>query len=151
MNRLSITLLAIGIVGGCSGPEIVDTSGSHPTVGAATPMTPQAKDAEVDTGQLLVFTPRILEENPVDSEASPLTHHTGYTVYSENGHKVAYEENHGVRMEGPVERKLAPGRYFVRLDQPAPGRDFWVTVEKGRVTRVENKLWTGTPPTVNVK
>jgi hypothetical protein len=29
-------------------------------------------------------------------------------------------------------------RYFVRLDQTAPAQDFWVRVERGRVTRVEN-------------
>ena len=149
MIRLGTTLLVLGIIGGCSSkPETLDTSGPHPAFGTTAPMTPEAKAAEVDTGQLLVFTPRILEENPVDPEAAPLTHYSGYTVYSQDGHKVAHEDNHGVRMEGPVERKLAPGRYFVRLDQPAPGRDFWVTVDKGRVTRVENQHWSGAPPTV---
>ena len=90
----------------------------------------------------------IPEENPLDYDASPLTQYSGYTVYTEDGHKVAYEENHGVRLEGPVDRRLAPGRYFVRLDEPAPGREFWVTVERGRVTRVENRLWSGAPPDV---
>jgi hypothetical protein len=142
-------LLLLGVIAGCSeGPETIDTSGSHPDFGTTAPMTAEAKDAEVDTGRLLVFTPRILEENPVDAEAAPLTHYSGYTVYTQDGHKVAHEENHRVRQEGPVERTLAPGRYFVRLDQPVPGRDFWVTVEKGRVTRVEKGLWSGVPPTV---
>lgn len=127
MNRLAITLLGLWVAGGCSQrPETIDTSGSHPTLGATAPMTPEAKDAEVETGRLQVLT---------DS---------GYTVYSEDGHKVAHEENLGV----PVERRLAPGRYFVRLDQAAPGRDFWVTVDKGRVTRVENKVWSDTLPNV---
>ena len=149
MNRLGTPLLVLWVVGGCSyGPEIIDTSGSHPAFGTTAPMSAEAKEAEVDTGRLLVFTPRILEENPVDTEASPLTHYSGYTVYTEDGHKVAYEENHGVRMEGPVERILAPGRYFVRLDRPFPERDFWVTIERGQTTRVENRLWSGTPPTV---
>jgi hypothetical protein len=123
-------------------------SGSHPAFGTTESMTPEAKDAEVDTGRLLVFTPRIVEQSPLDSEASSPTPYSGYTVYTEDGHKVASEKNHGIRMEGPVERKLAPGRYFVRLDQPAPDRDFWVRIEKGRVTRVENSLWSGTLPTV---
>ena len=146
MNRLGITLLVLGVVGGCSAePKPIDTSGSHPALGTTAPMTPEAKDAEVDTGRLLVFTPRIPEKAPVDSDASP---YSGYTVYTKDGHEVAHEENHGLRIEGPVERRLAPGRYFVRLDRRAPGRDFWVTVERGRVTRVENPLWSGAPPTV---
>jgi hypothetical protein len=125
MNHLTWTLLALCIVGGCSqGPETIDTSGSHPALGTTGAMTPEAKDAEVDTGRLLVVTP------------SP-----GYTVYTEGGHKVAY-------VEGAVERRLAPGRYFVRLDQRVPGRDFWVTIERGRVTRVENRLSSGAPETV---
>jgi len=149
MTRLGITLLVLWVVGGCSQrPETIDTSGSHPVFGTTAPMTQEAKDAEVDTGRLLVLTPRIPEENPLDYDASPLTQYSGYTVYTEDGHKVAYEENHGVRLEGPVDRRLAPGRYFVRLDEPAPGREFWVTVERGRVTRVENRLWSGTIPEV---
>jgi hypothetical protein len=87
-------------------------------------MTPEAKDAEVDTGRLVVSTPS-----------------SGYTVYTEDGHKVAHEQ-------GPVERRLAPGRYFVRLDEKVPGRNFWVTVEKGRVTRVETSNESAPPPTV---
>ena len=148
MNHLWIPLLVLGIVGGCSAPRTIDTSGSHPTLGATEPMTAEAKDAEVDTGRLLVLTPRILEENPIDLDASPITQYSGYTVFTEDGHRVAYEDNHGVRQEGPLERKLAPGRYFVRLDQEVPGREFWVTVKRGQVTRVENPLWGGPPPTV---
>lgn len=127
MNRLGIAMFGLWVAVGCSQrPETIDTSGSHPTFGATAPMTPEAKDAEVETGRLQVLTP------------------SGYTVYSEDGHKVAHEENDGV----PAERRLSPGRYFVRLDQASPGRDFWVTVEKGRVTRVENTLWSGAPPNV---
>ena len=148
MKSLASALLLLGIVGGCSwSPETTDTSGSHPTLGKSAPMTPQAKDAEVDTGRLVVFSPRMLEENPVDLDASPITQFTGYTVYTEDGHKVAHEDNHGVRMLGPVERKLAPGRYFVRLDEKVPGREFWVTIERGQVTRVENPAWRDTTPT----
>lgn len=148
MDRLGIALLALGIVGGCSSaPETIDTSGSHPALGATAAMTPEAKDAEVDTGRLLVLTPRAPEENR-EPGASPLTQYTGYSVYSQDGHKVAHEDNHGVHMLGPVERRLAPGRYFVRLDHPAPQRDFWVTVEKARVTRVENPLWAAPSPAV---
>jgi hypothetical protein len=120
MKYLGITMLALGIVGGCShAPETIDTSGSHPDLGTTAPMTQEARDAEVETGRLLVLTP-----------GTP-----GYTVYTEDGRRIAHEENHG------VERRLAPGRYFVRLDEEIPGRDFWVRVEKGRVTRVENPLW----------
>lgn len=144
MNRLSIAVLALAIIGGCSwSPETTDTSGSHPSLGATAPMTQEAKDAEVDTGRLLVLSPRLLEENLVDHG----TPYTGYTVYTENGHKVAHEDNHEVRMPGPIERKLAPGRYFVRLDERVPAREFWVTIERGRVTRVENPLWGGILPT----
>jgi hypothetical protein len=148
MKNFRITLLLLGIVGGCSwSPETTDTSGSHPSFGKTAPMTQEAKDAEVDTGRLLVLSPRMLEENSVDLDASPITQYTGYTVYTEDGHKVAHEDNHGDRMLGPVERKLAPGRYFVRLDEKVPAREFWVTIERGRVTRVENPLWRDTTPT----
>jgi hypothetical protein len=149
MHRLGTTFLVLGVVGGCSyGPETIDTSGSHPALGTTAPMTQEAKDAEVDTGRLLVFTPRILEGNPLDSEAAPFNPYSGYTVFTPDGHKVAYEKNHGGRQEGPVARRLAPGRYLVRLDQPAPELEFWVTIEKGRVTQVENSHWSGEPPTV---
>ena len=149
MNRLAVTLLTLWVVGGCSsGPKTIDTSGRHPAFGTTAPMTPEAKDAEVDTGRLLVFTPRIPEKDPVGSNGSPLTPYSGYTVYTEDGHEVAHEENHGLHVEGPVERKLAPGRYFVQLDHQSPGRYFWVSVERGRVTRVENSLWSENPPTV---
>ena len=148
MNRLEITLLLLGVLGGCSArPETIDTSGSHPAYGTTAAMSAEAKDAEVDTGRLLVFTPRIPEENRIGDSSSAISC-SGYTVYTEDGHKVAHEENHGVRMPGPVERRLAPGRYFVRLDQPAPDRTFWVTVEKGRVSRVENGRWHDAPPAV---
>jgi hypothetical protein len=147
MQRLGITALVLWIVGGCSAqPETIDTSGSHPSFGTRAPMTPESKEAEVDTGRLVVLTPRILEENRLNDDESPLTQYSGYTVYTEDGHKVAHEDNHGVHMEGPVERTLAPGRYFVRLDEHVHGRKFWVTVEKGKVTRVENKLWSQAPP-----
>ena len=146
MNRLGIALLVLGVLGGCSPwPEWVDTSGSYPVLGATTPIPAEAGDGEADTGRLLVFSPRMPEENPIDFETPPVTQHTGYTVYSNDGRIVVHEENHGVRMEGPVERKLAPGRYFIRLDHPALDREFWVTIEKGRVTRVQNKLWIGDP------
>jgi hypothetical protein len=149
MHRLGLTGLVFGILAGCSAePETINTSGSHPVLGATVPMTAEAKDSEVDTGRLLVLTPRVPEENALDPDAAPLTQYSGYTVYTEEGYKVAHEDNHGVRMEGPVERKLAPGRYFVRLDAHAPARNFWVTVERGRVTRVENRLWSDTPPVV---
>lgn len=149
MNRFAIAALALAVVGGCSsGPKTIDTSGSHPALGTASPMTPEAKDAEVDTGRLLVFTPRTTRKEPGDSPAPPLPHYSGYTVYSEDGHEVAHENNHGLRMEGPVERKLAPGRYFVQLDERSPIRSFWVTIERGRVTRVENPPSSGAPPTV---
>jgi hypothetical protein len=149
MKNLGLTLLALGVVAGCSdAPKTIDTSGSHPTLGTTAAMTPEAKDAEVDTGRLLVLTPRIPEQKPLDLGSSPLTRYSGYTVYTENGHEVAHEENHAVRVEGPVERRLAPGRYFVRLDQERPGRDFWVTIERGRVTRVENRLWNEPSATV---
>ena len=147
MTRLGITLLVLGAIGGCADrPETIDTSGSHPSMGAKAPMTPEAKDAEVDTGRLVVFTPRVPEANPIESE--PISQYSGYTVYTEDGHKVSNEENHGVHMEGPAEHKLAPGRYFVRLDHEAPKREFWVTIEKGKVTRVENPEWTEAAPYV---
>jgi hypothetical protein len=126
MNRLAMAGLALWIVGGCSDrPKTIDTSGSHPTFGTTAPMTPEAKDAEVDTGRLLVLNSR-------------------YTVYTEDGYKVAHEDNLG----GQVEHKLAPGRYFVRLDEKTPERAFWVTVERGRVTRVTNRTWDEKPPAV---
>ena len=131
MHRLGITLLALGIVAGCSDrPETIDTSGKHPALGTTAAMTQESKDAEVDTGRLA------------------LTPGTGYTVYTEDGYKVAHEANPAGRKEGPVERRLAPGRYFVRLDKPVSGRDFWVTVERGQVTRVENNPRSETPPAV---
>ena len=125
MKNLGISLLALCVIAGCaqSPPKPIDTSGSHPAFGKTAPMTAEAKEAEVDTGRLLVHAP------------------TGYTVYTEDGYTVAREE-------GPVERTLAPGRYFVRLNEKLPGRDFWVTVERGKVTRVENPAWGGAPPTV---
>jgi len=149
MTRLAMTLLVLGIVGGCSAsPDTIDTSGRHPSFEATDPVAPEAKDAEKESGQLLIFSPRVPEENPLDSDATPMIQHSGYTVYTEDGRKVAHEDNHGVRREGPVERKLAPGRYFVRLDEPVPGRTFWVTVEKDRVTPVENSSWHESAATV---
>jgi hypothetical protein len=134
MNRLC--LLVFCVIGGCSyPPQTIDTSGPHPTLGETGPMTPKAKDAEVTTGRLVVMTPSIPE----------VTQYSGYTVYTADGHLVAHEDNQGAR---PAERKLAPGRYFVRLDERVPGRDFWVTVERGQVTRVENPSWGGAPPAV---
>jgi hypothetical protein len=148
MNRLAMTLLVLGIVAGCSqAPDKIDTSGGHPSLGTAAPMTAEAKDAEVDTGRLQVFSPRTPERKPLDAEAAPLTY-SGYTVYTEDGHQVAHENNHGVRMEGPVERKLAPGRYYVRLDEKVSERSFWVTIKRGQVTRVENDRWSEPSATV---
>jgi hypothetical protein len=126
MNRLGIVLLVLGIVGCSSGPEKIDTSGNHPALGSAAPMTPEAKEAEVDTGRLLVATPG-----------------AGYTVYTPDGYAVAHEFN-----RGNVEHKLAPGRYFVRMDHPGPDRDFWVTIEKARVTRVDPQPGAIAPPVV---
>jgi hypothetical protein len=126
--------LAIGVIGGCSlwGPERISTSGEHPALGRAQPMTPEALEAQTDTGRLLVYTPRtgVTNEGP----------YTGYSVFSESGLKVAHETNQlGLRAEGPVELKLAPGRYFVRLDEPGQGlREFWVRVERAKVTRIEH-------------
>lgn len=150
MSRVGFAVIAVlGVVGGCSQqPETIDTSGSHPTFGATAPMSAEAKEAEVDTGRLVVLTPGGTQENPRDPRGSMLTRHSGYTVYTETGHKVAHEANHEAGREGPVERKLAPGRYFVRLDRRVPGRNFWVAVERGRVTRVENRLWSDSPPAV---
>ena len=125
MLRVAGTLMALGIAAGCSDrPRTIDTSGKHPSLGTTSPMSQESKDAEVDTGRLVVVSPG-----------------TGYSVYTEDGYKVAHES-------GPVERRLAPGRYFVRLDKPVPGRDFWVTIEKGQVTRVEGTSRTETPPAV---
>jgi hypothetical protein len=141
--------LVLWIVGGCADrPQTIDTSGSHPTIGTAEPLTKEAMEAEVDTGRLVVLSPRIPEQNPIDYSSPPVLQYSGYTVYTEDGHKVAHEDNHGVRMLGPVERKLAPGRYFVRLDQEAPERTFWVSIEKARVTRVQNSRWHESPSTV---
>lgn len=127
MIRLAMTLLALGMVAGCSDrPPMIDTSGNHPALGTTAPMSQESKDAEVDTGRLLVVRPG-----------------TGYKVYTEDGYQVAHELS-----VTPVEHKLAPGRYFVRLDKQVPGRDFWVTVEKGRVTRVEGDSRLETPPAV---
>jgi hypothetical protein len=148
MNRLATVLLVLGVVGCSASPETIDTSGTHPTLGAAAPMTQEAKDAEIDTGRLVVLTPKTLDPDPIDFSSPPVSQHTGYTVYTEDGHKVAHEGNHGLRTLGPEERKLAPGRYFVRLDQDVPGREFWVSIEKGKVTRVQNELWNGSPATV---
>jgi len=131
MNRLATALLVLCVVGCSASPETINTSGNHATLGATTPMTQEAKDAEIDTGRLVVLAPKAPDQHP------------GYTVYTENGHKVAHEDNTGAE-----ERKLAPGRYFVRLDQDVPGREFWVSIEKGKVTRVQNELWNGSPATV---
>ncbi len=148
MKCLAMTMSALWVVGGCStSPESVDTSGRHPSLGTTESMTAEAKDAEVDTGRLVVLTPRTPEEHR-NADSTPIIQYSGYTVYTEDGHKVAHEENHGVHMLGPEERKLAPGRYFVRLDEEVSGRDFWVRVEKGRVTRVENGIWNDIPATV---
>ena len=125
MKNFGASLLALLVIVGCSdSPKTIDTSGSHPELGKTAPMTSEARDAEADTGRLVVVTP-----------------HSGYTVYTEDGHKVAHEQ-------GMAERRLAPGRYFVRLDDKVPGRDFWITVEKGRVTRVESPNGGGPPPAV---
>lgn len=114
-NGLAAFVLCV--IGGCAaGEERVDTSGNHPAAGKAEPMTPAARDAEVDTGQL-----------QVEPQA-------GYTVYDQDGRKVAHQA------AGAVDLKLAPGRYFVAIDEPVQGpRKFWVTVEKGKLTRVDSK------------
>ena len=115
---------------GCSGePARIDTSGSHPSLGKPASMTPAAVEAEVDTGRLLVVAPE-----------------SGYTVYGEDGRQVAHEPNRAGLREG---LKLAPGRYFVRLDEPVRGpREFWVTVERIKVTRVDFQTGNGPAPEV---
>lgn len=125
MTRLGIALLVLGIVGCSSSSDKIDTSGNHPALGSPAALTPEAKEADVDTGRLQVARPG------------------SYTVYTPEGFPVSHEYN-----RGNVEHKLAPGRYFVRMDQPGPGRDFWVTIEKARVTRVEGQPGTDTPPAV---
>ena len=132
---LAIALLCV-IAGCADGPARVDTTGPHPALGKEQPVTPDARTADVDTGRLQVDSPKIPN--------SPL--HTGYMVFDENGLEVAHA---AARAEGPVEIKLAPGRYFIRLDQAKSGpRDFWVTVKRDQVTRVDNEGWNDVPASV---
>src|SRR4029453_16154216 len=98
--KSGLAAVVLCVVGGCAaGEERVDTSGNHPAAGKVEPTTPAARDAAVDTGQLLVVTASDVPQ-------------TGYTVYDKDGRKVAHQA------EGPGELKLAPGRYFVALDVP---------------------------------
>lgn len=148
--RIATVVLGLCILGGCSSDGRLDTAGDHPTLGNREPMTPEAREAEVDTGRILVFAPNIADATSGDAGAPPRAVHSGYTVYTEDGRKVAHETNQaGFPAQGPVELKLAPGRYFVRLDEPTQGpRTFWVTVERAKVTRVGNKAGSDTPATV---
>jgi|SRR6185503_3393215 len=141
-SSLAVSLVLLGALAGCSsGPKRVDTSGKHPSLGKSEKMTAAALEAEVETGRLLVVAP-----------ATPGALQSGYTVYDEEGLPVAHETNRaGFREQGPVELKLAPGRYFVRLDEAVPGpRQFWVTVQRLKVTRVDAATATGAaaPPEV---
>jgi hypothetical protein len=139
---LATSLLALGALSGCKtwGPERIDTTGGHPVLGATQPMTPAALDAEVDTGRLLV---------KAGDAGGRAVAYPGYEVYDPSGLKVAHQAvQTGNGTEGAAELKLAPGRYFVRLDEPGQGpREFWVTVERAKVTRIDNNR-NGTPPTV---
>lgn len=148
-SGIAASLLMLSAIGGCSSEGRIETAGDHPTLGKQEPMTPEAREAELDTGRLLVYAPRITDARG-DAEIAPRGPHSGYTIYTEAGLELAHETNQaGARAEGPVEHRLAPGRYFVRLDESVEGpREFWVTVERAKVTRVESKKGDKTPPTV---
>ncbi len=136
------SLFALGALG-CSaaGQERISTSGDHAVLGTAEKMTPAALEAEVATGRLVV------RAGDAGGRAAA---YPGYKVYDPSGLKVAHQAAQaGGEAEKAAELTLAPGRYFVRLDEPREGpREFWVTVERGKVTRVENKSGSGAPPTV---
>jgi hypothetical protein len=138
--RMATSFLALCCVAGCSagGREKIDISGGHPAYGTAEKMTPAAVQADMDTGRLLVTT----------GGTPPV--YPGYKVYDPSGLKVAHQASQaGSGAEGAAELTLAPGRYFVRLDEPAQGpREFWVTVERAKVTRVGAQTPSAAPPTV---
>ena len=146
---IAASLLVISVLGGCSSGGRMDTTGDHPTLGKQEPLTPEAREAALDTGWLLVYAPR-RTNGAADAPVAPRGLHSAYTIYTEDGLELSHETNQaGFRAEGPVEHRLAPGRYFVRLDEEVQGpREFWVTVERAKVTRVEATKGENAPPTV---
>jgi len=130
-QKVATALFLLGLFGGCAWEgERISTAGDHPALGKPEAMTPAALEDEVDTGRLLVDGPTALR--------------TGYSVYDPEGRHIAHQAR---QTSGrPEELKLAPGRYFVRLDVPvrAP-RDFWVTVEKRKVTRIDDRSLNDAP------
>ncbi len=83
---------------------------------------------------LIVYTGKVLDPNVGDSDAGAMYVFTGYTVYDDQGKKIAY-----VRQDSqePSELSLAPGKYLVMLDRPDGHTPvFWVAVDQGRITEV---------------
>ena len=101
-------------------------------------------------GQLVILTPlhrvgdaEVTDYPNMDSVRS------GYAIFDKDGRHTAHVDNYVTNISpGPVEQSLAPGRYLIKLDDSTQGPPyFWVSVEKGKLTVVqERELASRKPP-----
>ena len=130
---VSALLMGTGL-SGCviGGPGQVEPQESLPRAGVVE-KTPSRRTS------LVVRTETYLDYNLGDSDAGPVYHHTGYTLYDAGGRRVRYVKNWiGNSDTTPEEVVLDPGKYLVLLEHPwdrAPL--FWVTIEDERRTSVD--------------
>jgi PBP1b-binding outer membrane lipoprotein LpoB len=135
MSRFVSAGIAALLLAGCShaAPERLDPQQEYPDTGR-----PETSGA----GQLTVYT----EPYP-DTPAGRL--YSGYTLYDAQGVRIGYIRNHTPTDSAdvtPTTVTLSAGRYLIRTDLPPERpRIFWVTIDRGKETRLDAVTLTETP------
>ena len=131
--QLTLVLGISFVFSGCAfgGPDHLDPKEPYPSAPAA------GRPTHHYVAALVVYTEAYWDVNVGDPDAGTQWRYTGYTIYNDQGKKVAYI---GQSDQVPPEISLEPGRYLVLLDRSAGHiRVFWVKIEQGRITEVRTE------------